>query len=772
MRYLTESLSNAQLGLASLLSAGGLSRVGIAARFLAGVYAIAGGAGDLCAQSDYSVPYSFTFFAGGTAGSNPDGTVVSPPLFADGLALANTGDIFVAERDNDLVRKVSSSGVVSTVAHIPFLAGSDAFSWPSGLALDNQGNLYVACYGNHQIAKVTLDGRITVLAGNSTPNPSLPSIPGLLGGRMPDPSNRGYTDGPASTARFDSPSDIVLDGAGNLYVCDNRNRAIRKITPAGLVSTVAGGTNILGPDPDGVGKNAFLGQVSSIAIATDGTLYAADSELHTIRKITPDGVVTTIAGRTNIPGSADGPAASARFNQPQGIAIDAAGNIYVGEYQNRTIRRISAGGVVTTLGGSAGVMGTADGTGALARFTALTHLAVSGSGVLYIVDAGKIRQGVLATDLPVVTSQPNPAVPVVGNSARFTVTVTDSSALTYQWQFQATAGGAWINETDGSGVLGSMTNTLQLTGNTALAGGHFRCVVTNAAKAMVISQPGGFDLSAGTTGDTGSHMINISTRSLVGVGENIQIAGFVIGGTQPKAVLIRASGPALAQFNIGGLLADPVLTVLSGQTQIGQNDDWESNANKAAIDTDTAQMHLFPFAAGSKDAALRLILSPGAYTAQVSGKNAGTGVALIEVYEVDPSPVDSRMVNISTRSLVGTGANVQIAGFVITGSAFKTVLIRANGRSLAQFGVTGTLDAPVLTLFSGQTQLAQNDYWDQDPTARSAIDALSNQMHIFSQGAGGDAAMIVTLPPGAYTAQVNGNNNTTGVALVEVYEVP
>jgi hypothetical protein len=280
------------------------------------------------------------------------------------------------------------------------------------------------------------------------------------------------------------------------------------------------------------------------------------------------------------------------------------------------------------------------------------------------------------------------------------------------------------------------------------------------------------DAAAGQSGgsSTGPKLINISTRSLVGTGADVQIAGFVITGTEPKTVLIRASGPALSTFGVSGVLPDPSLDLFSGQTSIASNTAWGTAANASAIESAAAQVGAFSWTSGSNDSAILTTLSPGSYTAQVSGSSGDSGVALVEVYDCDALTADSRLINISTRSDVGTGANLQIAGFVITGSQAKTVLIRASGPALSTFGVTGVLKDPAITLLSGQTVMASNTGWGNSPDA-AAIATTAAEVGAFSwTSSSDDSALLVTLQPGAYTAQVSGSSGDSGVALVEVYD--
>lgn len=266
-----------------------------------------------------------------------------------------------------------------------------------------------------------------------------------------------------------------------------------------------------------------------------------------------------------------------------------------------------------------------------------------------------------------------------------------------------------------------------------------------------------------------ANLVNISTRSFAGADSSTQIAGFIIGGSAPRKVLIRAGGPHLTQFGVDGVLADPVLTlVAAGGVQLAQNDDWSTDA--AAVTAATAKVGTVPFPAGSKDAAIVTTLAPGAYTALVTGKGNATGNALVEVFDADDGSA-SKLTNISTRSFVGTGSSVQIGGFILRGSGSRKVLIRAGGPYLTQFGVANVLADPVLTVFKGNTQIGQNDDWGSNSTevttATQALGAVG-----YASGSK-DAAIVLTLDPeNSYTAQVAGKNGATGNALIEVFQLP
>ncbi|MEI6950816.1 IPT/TIG domain-containing protein [Paraflavisolibacter sp. H34] len=241
--------------------------------------------------------------------------------------------------------------------------GTAKFSNPADVAVDGQGNIYVADHGNFRVRKITPAGTVTTLAGRST---------------------YGFTDGPGSVAQFFTPAGLAVDGTGTVYVADIFNNCIRKITPAGVVSTLAGNTT---PGfTDGEGSAARFYKPGNLALDARGNVYVSDHENNSIRKISPGGVVSTLAGNgTERPGFADGTGSAARFNNPSGIAVDGQGTVYVADLGNHRIRKISPSGNVSTLAGS-GVPGFADGAGSTARFFHPAGLAIDAKGNVYVAD--------------------------------------------------------------------------------------------------------------------------------------------------------------------------------------------------------------------------------------------------------------------------------------------------------------------------------------------------------------------------------------------------
>lgn len=270
-----------------------------------------------------------------------------------------------------------------------------------------------------------------------------------------------------------------------------------------------------------------------------------------------------------------------------------------------------------------------------------------------------------------------------------------------------------------------------------------------------------------------SRLANLSTRGRI-VGESSPLlAGFVIGGMAKKPVLLRAAGPALTGLGVTDALARPRLTLRDGAGRaIETNAGWSAQ-NAEALRLAGLQVGAFPFAPGSADAAMLATLDPGNYTIEVTGVDGAAGVALVEAYDTSPvSDMGTRLINLSTRGSVSDNSGTLIAGFVVSGSASRSILIRAVGSSLGAFGVPGVLTAPRLELLNSQTLRAVGESWSsvRDPDGLRAVTAAAGAFRLDESD--GDAVLYITLPPGSYTAAVTSRDGTIGAALVEIYEVP
>src|ERR1044071_7473887 len=307
---------------------------------------------------------------------------------AEGIAVDGAEQLYVADAGaNDEIRKITPMGgnwSVTTLAGFTGNPGTNdgtgtsaRFNNPLGIVADFDGNSYVADTGNDTIRKIAPGAVVGTLAGLAT--------------------NAGAADGTGNHARFNSPQGITVDHFGNLYVSDTFNTMIRKVTAAGVVTTIAGSAGSAG-NADGNGSRARFNKPDGVALDAMGNLYLADAENHTIRKVTPAGVASTIAGLAGNPGSADGAGDNPRFNFPHAVTVDLTGNLYVADTFNYTIRKITPAGVVSTIAGIALNSGANDGIGPFARFNLAYGIAVDSAMNLYVADTygHTIRKLVLA----------------------------------------------------------------------------------------------------------------------------------------------------------------------------------------------------------------------------------------------------------------------------------------------------------------------------------------------------------------------------------------
>ncbi len=577
------------------------------------------------------------------------------------------------------------------------------------------------------------------------------------GGEDPDEiavkpaTNRIYA---SSFTIFDSeiPSGLVeIDGATNAVtpVIGGDSEGTFAVNPATNKIYVAGfgNTNL-----------AVVDAVTKAATTLNVGPYPSDIVVNpTTNKlcvVIPDSnELTVIDGSTNATSSVTVGSGNVNYE----VAVDPVSNRF---YADNT-----DGGTLTVINGTTSattVVTVADGTGGIAvnPVTGLVYITNTNDGTVTVID-GKLPGA------PTFASEPKSQTANMGTPVAFNAVANAASPATYRW-FDNGAPLA-----DGAGISGSSTSMLYLSAATSANTGVYTCVATdgsgnatssNAAALSIVSTP------------TPGRLVDLSCRSLVGTGSNVLIAGFEIGGSGTsgsEAVLVRASGPALSPFGVSGILPDPELELVSANSnsQVAANSGWAGNS---LVSSSAAAVGAFPWAdPSSRDSALAEMLPAGPYTAIIAGASGDSGVALAEIYDATPagaySPTTPRLTNISARAQVGQGANVQIAGFVIGGSTSETVLIRASGPALTQLGVAGALPDPQLRLNSSDGVMASNTGWG----GNAQIAASSAVVGAFSWGTSPtpDSAILITLPPGAYTAEVSGASGDGGVALVEVYEV-
>jgi sugar lactone lactonase YvrE len=705
----------------------------------------------------------------------------------DGVAVDGSGNVYVARGENHAIYKITPAGAVSTLAGLAGTSGNQdgtgsaaRFNRPRDVAADSAGNVYVADSFNGKIRKITSGGVVTTLA-SSISDPDGVAVDGAGNVYVASkgccdgafPSSRSSTirkvtpngvvttlvsasdsaDGTGSVARFDVPQSLAVDGAGNIYVADTGNSTIRKITNGGVVSTLAGLAGTVGSS-DGTGSAARFFVPSGVAVDGAGNVYVADSANNTIRKITPGGVVSTLAGLagTGNSGRNDGTGSAARFFQPKGVAVDSAGNVYVADSYNDAIRKITPKGVVSTLAG--GDSGSADGTGSAAQFRFPHGVAVDKAGNVYVADTfnGKIRKitpkGVVSTLTgAAVANQPHGvAVDSAGN-----VYIADTRndmirKLSPNGALSILAGGIDYVDfafDDGSGPFMQFAKP--------------QGVAVDGAGTVYVADTENSTIRLGVP-SLPSRLANISTRLRVETGDNVLIGGFIVTGTQPKKIIVRGIGPSLPLAN---KLANPTLELRnSSGALLHSNDDWQQSPNKKAIIDSTIPP------TNDLESAIVATLPAGnaGYTAIVRGKDNSSGIGVVEAYDLDTS-TNSKLANISTRGFVQNGDNVLIAGTIVLGEAPQYVIVRAIGPSLTGLGVAGALRDPILELRDGNGEVVRsNDDWRDDQEAEIIATTIPPTND-------SESAIVTTLPSNgaSYTAIVRGVSSTTGIAVVEVY---
>ena len=908
----------------------------------------------------------------GAAGlvGNADGAAATAHFFKpSGIAVDALGPLYVTDTGNDTIRTISAAGVVATLAGSPEQAGSAdgsgsaaRFSSPLGIAVDSGGNLYVADSGNQTVRKVTPSGAVSTLAGS----------PGLSGS----------ADGTGSAARFNNPTGVAVDSAGNVYVADTGNGAVRRISGSGVTTTLA----------------TVFNEPTGLVVDSSGDVFVADTGNNAVKEIFPSGYVATLSGWVGtlkgpgLGGSSSGPIGFYNvlvppIASPTGLALDGSGNLYwlnpvaggpsppLNVFVGYPYTPVAITSPPPNSGGPAGSniqLGvTATGQNLsyawygpeipsyyqpslLATtpvFDATMGFSTNGGGNEYYTNAGAYEvfvynkgsfasasfsltesapppslTGILPSQAvvqgqnlnlsvgagppfglrnlpfsiayswnfngasipgansesytisnaqmsdagnysvtvfiiydnalsgagfppssatsnvevvtinpatgPLISVQPGSVSVDAGDSASLSVTATGTPAPTYQWSLNGTpiagatmstyailsataadAGDYTVAVTNSAGTALSdsavvtvltgpsitaqpqsesarvgdlVTLSVAATGQSLayqwslngvpIPGATSSTLTINAAQAsnagsytVTVSQGGLSVTSMAANLDVSTtRLVNLSARGYVGQGANILIAGFAISGTAPKQILVRGVGPSLATFNVADPLSIPQLTLsVPGGATLATNSGW---GGSIVLQNTFLQVGAFALPGESLDAAILEALPGGDYTAGVANAAGMSGVALAEVYDADAGTPKSRLINLSARASVGTAANILIVGFTIEGNDPETVLIRGVGPGLAGFGVTGVLANPQLSLVdSSGIQISQNSGWG----GSAQLSTLFTQVGAFPLEAGSsDDAILVTLPPGSYTAQLSGAGGTTGIGLAEIYEVP
>jgi hypothetical protein len=394
-----------------------------------------------------------------------------------------------------------------------------------------------------------------------------------------------------------------------------------------------------------------------------------------------------------------------------------------------------------------------------------------------------IVDGIPAASAPAIAGGPQSQTVNTGSTVVFNAAATGRPVPLYQWAHNG------VPLSDGDGIIGSTGAEVVLSAVSGSNAGTYTYTATNASGSATSAAA---TLTVISTSDPG-RIINLSTRALItdspvdGEDDEVLIAGFVIGGTGSKTLIARGVGPSLAAFGLSGIVDATSLALYdssSPATLITRDTAWQTPPSlpstppwlgavtpMGATAADFAQVGAFALSPGSADSAIKVSLHSGAYTAQVSAADGSQGVVLAELYDADAANSGSRLVNISSRAGLGSGSGAIIAGFSISGSSAETVLIRGSGPALAALGIAGANDNPQVQLYDGNGNvIASNAKWGGDPQ----IEAIASRVGAFAWTDPNslDSALLITLPPGNYTAALSTPGGGSGNALVEVYAVP
>lgn len=638
--------------------------------------------------------YTFSTFAGSGTGGTVDGTGRAAQFNAPwGIAVDAAGNVYVSEggasgvpaAPSHVIRKITPTGVVTTLAGRAGVGGSQdgagttaTFSFPRGLTVDSGGTLYVAANG---VRRISPAGVVSTLV-----------------------------------ASMNLPSALIFDLSGNLLVAESNVHAIKRVTPQGDVSNYAG-TGSPG-SLDGAVASAQFDGPSGIAADAFGNVYVSEYYNSTIRRINSAGSVSTFAGRARASGVADGVGADARFGGPLGLAVDIADALYVADYQNNLIRRISPEGNVVTIGGQVGVTGSSDGAGSAARFNLPAGVAVDRSGNVYVADTlnNVIRKGVPSAiptpRRPAIIS--GPASVTISANQRATLSVAAAGfEVAYQWY---------------SGNSGSTS-----------------APIAGATSARFTTP----DLTR-----TSNYWVRVST------------AGGSVDA-QTATVTVSEPAPVISTSVVQSTIAGQSATLSVAATGAGLSYQWyrgSSGTTSIPIAGATSASFATPFVTEATNYWVR-ITNPGGSvdSATLIAPAPSTSPST----PANPVPANAMgLVNMSIRVL-NSGSPI-IPGIVID-TPLKA-LIRVAGPSLAQFGVQGALANPKVTVYAAGRPIGENDDWGSNEAAVTAASAKTGAFPLIRGSK--DAALIVDLPIGAYTCVVTGDPGSTGEVLLEVYRVP
>jgi hypothetical protein len=724
-----------------------------------------------------------------------------------GVAADGLGNIYVADTQNNTVRIVSPTGTVVTLAGAPQVAnygngtGSTArFGAIQGIAVDASGQVYISDSSSNTLRKGIASGAPAIGTPPRTQaigvgNPVTFSVNASSATLMTYQwSFNGAAISGATSSTYTTPP-VTLTSQG-LYTVAVTNSVGTTVAAASLTATFSHDSTY--------GFNSWTSTTplptgtSYIAVAFDGTNFLTVG-LDGTAYYSKDGTAWKASASNGPPGQTWGQLNSV-VNVPGANTLVAVGNggaivsygtgTYTGSlqasgttniltgvaYGNGSLVAVGYGGTCVTSPSNAATWASQT-TGTTQNLNAVAY----GNGTFVAVGlAGTVETSSDGTKWAAQKLGSSDDLYGVAYGARGFVAVGTNGGI-----FTSPDGVLWLQQVsptntvlvhvgygDGTFVAIGFSGTILTSGDEGVTWSSQNSGTLARLDGVVLGDDSFILVGTGgvmekSTASDPSRIINLSARSTVGTGGNILIAGFVLNGTGTKQVLLRGVGPTLAQFGVTQALAQSHLALISSAgSTLAINSIWGGGST---LTNAFVQVGAFALPAASDDAALLQPLGAGSYTAQLSGLSNTTGVGLAEIYDADTGTPTTRLINISARANVGTASNILIAGFVISGNTPETVLIRGIGPTLSQFGVTGSLATPQLVLYdSDNNTLESNSGWGGGASLSQAF----SQVGAFSLGSNSaDAAMLVTLPPGAYTAEVSGTGGATGVGLAEIYEV-
>ena len=563
-----------------------------------------------------------TFAGSGLAGSI-NGTGISASFYGpQGVCADASGNIYIADYGNNRIRKITPTGVVSTLAGTGAFGSTDglgsaaSFNYPLGVCADASGNIYVADTDNHKIRKITPTGVVSTFAGSSGP--------------------AGSIDGIGTAAKFNKPKGICVDGSGNIYVADSENNKIRKITPTGLVSTFAG-TGGVGT-VNGIAIGATFYRPNGICVDASNNIYVVDGGNQKIRKITTAGIVSTFAG-TGAIGSTDGIGTVAKFNNPTGICVDAFDNIYVADNYNQKIRKITPTGIVSTFAGT-GAIGSTNAIGTAASFNYPAGVCTDASSNIYITDYQNNIIRKITLTIPVASYSIPTGTICVGSPISF-INESTGPTTSWSWSFPGATVSTYTNQNPIATYTNAGTYSITLVATNSLGSSlpFTQTITVNATPAPIVTVNSGsvcsgqsFTLVVGGastyTYSGGSALVSptvTTTYSVVGtstlgcISSNIAVSTVTVTAptvsvlttnsllyTGRTATLLAVSGATNYVWNTGGttpsIVVSPTITTTYSVTVTDNIGCSKLASIKQNVISDLNQAQLVSTFAGSGDA--------------------------------------------------------------------------------------------------------------------------------------------------------------------------